>query len=271
MTHAANPSPPAAAARLLSSPALPSSLAPPPALLSCCLRSHPPVAQFATALFPVLALAAPCSRSPERFPPKMFSLSPRSLPFCPASSKSSTSKPASLSARAPSPTDSARRFLACPGRCPSSGPPPSSARAASPRLILRPWRKTAKYGLWVIGLAGLLTVIFDFDLEPFASPRTPGGSGRMPQSVPAWQSALGQLPRPGRVTIVILAFITPWLINKNAPVLRRPIIIRCSFGSCSISFPPSATPRTNSGSPPPSPSSSPPSSPPSPFAAPSEG
>jgi hypothetical protein len=36
------------------------------------------------------------------------------------------------------------------------------------RLILRPWRKTTKYGLWVIGLACVLTVIFDFNLEPFA-------------------------------------------------------------------------------------------------------
>src|SRR5579862_8917728 len=36
------------------------------------------------------------------------------------------------------------------------------------RLILRPWRKTSKYGFWVIGLTAVLMVMFDLSLEPFA-------------------------------------------------------------------------------------------------------
>ncbi len=84
------------------------------------------------------------------------------------------------------------------------------------RLILRPWRKTAKYGLWVIALAALLTVIFDFNLEPFASAANSWWIWRMPKSVPAWQTApwvnfLGL----AMITVLILAFTTPWLINKN--------------------------------------------------------
>src|SRR5436190_5047197 len=35
------------------------------------------------------------------------------------------------------------------------------------RLILRPWRRTQNYGWWLIGLTGLLVVLFDLALEPF--------------------------------------------------------------------------------------------------------
>jgi uncharacterized membrane protein len=83
------------------------------------------------------------------------------------------------------------------------------------RLMLRPWRKTSKYGLWVIGLACALTVVFDFNLEPFAA-----ANGwwiwQMPKSVPAWQTApWTNFPAWALVTLLILAFTTPWLINKN--------------------------------------------------------
>jgi len=37
------------------------------------------------------------------------------------------------------------------------------------RLILRPWRKLRVYGFWLIGITALLTLIFVFGLEPFAT------------------------------------------------------------------------------------------------------
>jgi putative membrane protein len=84
------------------------------------------------------------------------------------------------------------------------------------RLILRPWRKTGKYGLWVIALAALLTVIFDFNLEPFASAVSSWWIWQMPKSVPAWQTAPWiNFFGLAVVTLIILAFTTPWLINKN--------------------------------------------------------
>ena len=84
------------------------------------------------------------------------------------------------------------------------------------RLILRPWRKTRSYGFWVIGFTCLFTVIFDFNLEPCASAANSWWIWRMPASVPAWQTApwvnfLGWAV----VTLLILAFTTPWLINKQ--------------------------------------------------------
>lgn len=83
------------------------------------------------------------------------------------------------------------------------------------RLILRPWRKTSKYGLWVIGLACALTVVFDFNLEPFAAANS-WWIWQMPKSVPAWQTAPWiNFPAWAVVALLILAFTTPWLINKQ--------------------------------------------------------
>jgi bisanhydrobacterioruberin hydratase len=85
------------------------------------------------------------------------------------------------------------------------------------RLILRPWRKTTKYGLWVIALACMLNVIFDFNLEPFASANS-WWIWRMPKSVPAWHNAPWVTFLAWAViTLLILAFATPWLINKQRP------------------------------------------------------
>jgi uncharacterized membrane protein len=84
------------------------------------------------------------------------------------------------------------------------------------RLILRPWRKTTKYGLWVIGLTCVLTVVFDFNLEPFAGAGNSWWIWRMPKSVPAWHNAPWIVfPAWAVTTLLILAFATPWLINKQ--------------------------------------------------------
>ena len=83
------------------------------------------------------------------------------------------------------------------------------------RLILRPWRRTPNYGFRVIGLTCLLTVVFDLSLEPWAGDVNVWWFWQMP-SVPAWHHApwvnfLGLAV----TTLLILAFITPWLINKK--------------------------------------------------------
>lgn len=91
------------------------------------------------------------------------------------------------------------------------------------RLILRPWRKLRNYGFWLIGLTAGLTVCFDAALEPFA---TRAGhywlwsSTRFPVS---WHGAplvnfLGWL----MTALLILAFVTPALINKSPRTRASP-------------------------------------------------
>jgi uncharacterized membrane protein len=85
------------------------------------------------------------------------------------------------------------------------------------RLILRPWRKTTKYGLWVIALTCVLAAVFDFNLEPLASANS-WWIWRMPKSVPAWHNAPWvSFLAWAVITLLILAFATPWLINKQRP------------------------------------------------------
>jgi uncharacterized membrane protein len=90
------------------------------------------------------------------------------------------------------------------------------------RLILRPWRKLHAYGFWLIGVTAALTVLFDLALEPFASQVNHFWFWEPAKSPLAWHGAplvnfLGWLV----VTLLILAFVTPMLINKH-PVHRRP-------------------------------------------------
>lgn len=90
------------------------------------------------------------------------------------------------------------------------------------RLIMRPWRKTNYYGFWVIGLTGLLAVMLDLGLEPFAVYVKDYWVWRTPPTVAAWYTApwvnsLGWFV----TTLAILAFTTPWLINKQP--IKRPI------------------------------------------------
>ena len=98
------------------------------------------------------------------------------------------------------------------------------------RLILRPWRKLSKYGFWVIGLTCVLAVVFDLALEPFASATSRYWIWWTSKSMPAWYSTpffsfIGWLV----VTLLILAFVTPWLINKNpsrsSPPDYQPLLI----------------------------------------------
>lgn len=90
------------------------------------------------------------------------------------------------------------------------------------RLILRPWRKTHNYGFWLIGLTALLTVGFDFALDPFAA-RVKHYWLWLPTKFPlTWQGApLVNFLSWGAVSLLILMVVTPALINKN-PVRRPP-------------------------------------------------
>jgi uncharacterized membrane protein len=90
------------------------------------------------------------------------------------------------------------------------------------RLILRPWRKTRNYGFWLIGLTACLTALFDLALDPFAA-RVKHYWLWLPSKFPVtWQGApLMNFLGWAAVSLLILAFITPALINKN-PVRRTP-------------------------------------------------
>jgi uncharacterized membrane protein len=84
------------------------------------------------------------------------------------------------------------------------------------RLILRPWRKIRAYGFWLIGLTALFTMFLDCALEPFAVHAkhywiwTTAGYSLTPQGAPLSNSVGWFI-----VTLLILAFATPALINKQ--------------------------------------------------------
>jgi uncharacterized membrane protein len=83
-------------------------------------------------------------------------------------------------------------------------------------LILRPWRKTKTYGFWLMGLAAVLTMLFVLALDPFAS-RIKHYWFWTPMKFPlTWQGAPPvDFLSWGIVTLLILAFVTPALINKQ--------------------------------------------------------
>jgi len=84
------------------------------------------------------------------------------------------------------------------------------------RLILRPWRKLHSYGFWLIGLTALLTMLFDLAFDPFAA-RVKHFWLWLPTKFPlTWQGApLVNFLSWMVVALLMLAFVTPALINKN--------------------------------------------------------
>ena len=90
------------------------------------------------------------------------------------------------------------------------------------RLILRPWRKVRNYGFWLIGLTALLTAGFDLALDPYAT-RAKHYWLWQPTKFPVtWQGApLVNFFSWATVALLMLAFVTPALINKN-PVRHPP-------------------------------------------------
>jgi uncharacterized membrane protein len=91
------------------------------------------------------------------------------------------------------------------------------------RLILRPWRKINAYGFWLMGVTALLTLLFDFALEPFAS-RVKHYWLWTPTKFPVtWQGVpLSNFLAWAAVSVLISVVIAPALVNKqpgkrNAP------------------------------------------------------
>jgi putative membrane protein len=84
------------------------------------------------------------------------------------------------------------------------------------RLTLRPWRKTSNYGFRLIGLTTLLVVLLDLGLEPFAA-RVKHFWLWNPTKLKLdwygapWVNSFGWAV----TTLLILAFVTPSLINKK--------------------------------------------------------
>jgi uncharacterized membrane protein len=84
------------------------------------------------------------------------------------------------------------------------------------RLILRPWRKIPAYGFWLIGFTAILAVLFDFALEPVAARVKHYWLWSPTKSPVDWYGAspvnfIGWAV----VSTLILAFVTPALINKQ--------------------------------------------------------
>ncbi|MGC3960705.1 MAG: carotenoid biosynthesis protein [Verrucomicrobiota bacterium] len=91
------------------------------------------------------------------------------------------------------------------------------------RLGLKPWRKTKTYGFWVIGVATVLAVLFSLALDVFATKVThfwiwlPTKFAFTWHGMP-WTNALGW----ALGTLVLLAFATPFMINKSSRSRRLP-------------------------------------------------
>jgi len=91
------------------------------------------------------------------------------------------------------------------------------------RLMLRPWRKTKTYGFRLIGLTAALAAVFDFALEPFATLVKKFWFWETTKFPATWQGApLVNFLSWAVVAILILAFITPLLINKQLSKRRGP-------------------------------------------------
>jgi uncharacterized membrane protein len=90
------------------------------------------------------------------------------------------------------------------------------------RLILHPWRRTAAaYGLWLIGLSVVLVVLLDIGLEPFATQIKHYWLWNQTKPTLAWYGTPWVNFVGWAVTaLVILAFATPWLLNKT-PARQR--------------------------------------------------
>jgi len=90
------------------------------------------------------------------------------------------------------------------------------------RLILRPGRKHPAYGLQLIGLTALLAVLFDFNLEPYATSVKEYWAWHATKIPFAWYTApVVNFFGWGLTALLILAFATPFLLNKK-PVKHPP-------------------------------------------------
>jgi uncharacterized membrane protein len=91
------------------------------------------------------------------------------------------------------------------------------------RLILRPWRKTKNYGFRLIGLTGVLVLLFDAAFEPFAT-RVKHYWHWQPMALPlAWQGApIVNFLAWGFIAVLMLFLVTPALISKKPRTKSSP-------------------------------------------------
>ena len=90
------------------------------------------------------------------------------------------------------------------------------------RLALRPWRQTPSYGYWLLGLTALLVVLLEVGLEPYATQVEHLWRWTPTRLRLEWYSApLANFLGWGVTALLILAFITPALINKK-PMKQPP-------------------------------------------------
>ncbi len=185
--------------------------------------SLPPGARWAEALFPILALAATLLALARTLPAQnAFVATAVIILIASAAEIISAKTGVPFGARTYTDDFGPRIFGLLPWSMPFIWAVAVLNSRGVARLILRPWRKTTKYGLWVIALACALTVIFDFNLEPFAGANS-WWIWQMPESVPAWHNAPWvNFPAWAVITLLILAFATPWLINKQPRARSSP-------------------------------------------------
>ncbi|MBI3415175.1 MAG: carotenoid biosynthesis protein [Verrucomicrobia bacterium] len=105
------------------------------------------------------------------------------------------------------------------------------------RLIVRPWRKSAHYGTWVIALAGIVGVALEFSLQPFATQigdywRWEIHTQSLNWHSAPWSNFLGRFC----VIEAVLFVSTPWLLSKvpvKYPTDYHPLIV---CGSLNLLF-----------------------------------
>ncbi|MDB6020937.1 MAG: hypothetical protein JWQ04_794 [Pedosphaera sp.] len=84
------------------------------------------------------------------------------------------------------------------------------------RLILKPWRNASNHGLRSLALTCLLAVLFDAVLEPFATRTNRWWIWTSARTIPIWYGAPWiNFAGWAATALLILGFITPWLINKK--------------------------------------------------------
>lgn len=90
------------------------------------------------------------------------------------------------------------------------------------RLMLRPWRNTPNYGYWLLGMSALLVVLLDLALDPFATQVKHLWRWAPTRLRIEWYTApLVNFLGWGVTALLILAFITPALINKKP--MKQPL------------------------------------------------
>ncbi len=84
------------------------------------------------------------------------------------------------------------------------------------RLLLRPWRRVGTYGFWRIGVSGLLVVLLDLGLEPYAVRvkglwQWPAPHAALNWYTAPWLNFLVWL----LAAVAIQLCVLPWLIRKK--------------------------------------------------------